>query len=88
MPRVFARPDVPVLEEGSRGEAYLRIPTGFLGGLLHIHRASVSARRELIDLGMESGAKDFALFLGPRCFGRGFEMINWEASRAPTRAVS
>lgn len=52
VPRVAARPHVPVLAEGPRGETHLRVPAGFPGGLLHLDRAPVPAWREPIDTGL------------------------------------
>jgi len=49
VPRVPARPHVPVLAEGPGGATHLRVPAGFPGGLLHLDRAPVPARREPID---------------------------------------
>lgn len=48
MPRVSARDDEALLEEGARREAHLRVPAIFPGGLFHLHRASVSTRRKPI----------------------------------------
>lgn len=52
VPRVPARPHVPVLAEGPGGETHLRVPAGFPGGLLHLDRAPVPAWREPIDTGL------------------------------------
>lgn len=49
VPRVSARPHVPVLAEGPGGATYIRVPAGFPGGLLHLDRAPVPAWREPID---------------------------------------
>lgn len=54
VPRISARPDADLLEERAWGEAHVWVPAGLLGGLLHLHGASVPARREPVNVLMRT----------------------------------
>lgn len=54
VPWISARPDADLLEERAWGEAHVWVPAGLLGGLLHLHGASVPARREPVNVLMRT----------------------------------
>lgn len=73
VPRIPAWPDADLLEKRAGGEAHLWVPAGLPGGLLHLHGASVPARREPVtglEMCMRHACAELSMCIYFRVHGR------------------